>query len=136
MKPFIFGILSFIGDYKSKTWLGRVFYTARLGRVFHTPPVTSESDYLTRAASVAERLRVLFLNHSIISPLCLVWARAPLWPHVRQAKFCLGVCQFFFLGVYLPLIVNMECEKLLYLLVSWVHWTDIKMCQTFMLLES
>ena len=25
----------------------------------------------------------------IISPLCLVWVRAPLWPHVRQAKFCL-----------------------------------------------
>ena len=39
MKPFIFGILSFIGDYKSKTWLGRVFYKARLGRGFHTPPI-------------------------------------------------------------------------------------------------
>ena len=38
-------------------------------------------------------------NHSIISPLCLVWVRAPLWPHVRQAKFCLRVCQVFFLGV-------------------------------------
>ena len=41
----------------------------------------------------------LFLNHSIISPLCLVWLRAPLWPHVRQAKFCLRVCQVVFLGV-------------------------------------
>ena len=45
------------------------------------------------AAPVAERLRALSLNHSIISPLCLVWVRAPLWPHVRQAKFCLRVCQ-------------------------------------------
>ena len=51
------------------------------------------------AATVAERLRAPFLNHSIISPLCLVWVRAPLWPHVRQAKFCLRVCQVFFLGV-------------------------------------
>ena len=48
---------------------------------------------------VAERLRALFLNHSIISPLCLVWVRAPLWPHVRQAKFCLRMCQVVFLGV-------------------------------------
>ena len=36
------------------------------------------------------------LNHSIISPLCLVWVRAPLWAHVRQAKFCLRVCQVVF----------------------------------------
>ena len=48
-------------------------------------------------------LRTLFLNHSIISPLCLVWVRAPLSPYVRQAKFCLRVCQvvfsrFFFLN--------------------------------------
>ena len=49
--------------------------------------------------AVAERLRALFLNHSIISPLCLVWVRAPLWPHVRQAKFCLQVYQVVFLGV-------------------------------------
>ena len=34
---------------------------------------------------MAKRLRALFLNHSIISPLCLLWVRAPLWPHVRQA---------------------------------------------------
>ena len=27
------------------------------------------------AATVAERLRALFLNYSIISPLCLVWVR-------------------------------------------------------------
>ena len=47
--------------------------------------------FLFVAAPVAERLRALFLNHSIISPLCLVWVRAPLWPHVRQAKFCLRV---------------------------------------------
>ena len=42
-----------------------------------------------KAAPVAERLRALFLNHSIISPLCLVRVRAPLWSHVRQAKCCL-----------------------------------------------
>ena len=46
---------------------------------------------------MAERLRALFLNHSIILPLCLVWVRAPLWPHVIQAKFCLRVCQVVFL---------------------------------------
>ena len=40
----------------------------------------------------------LFLNHSIISLLYLVWVRAPHWPHVRQAKFCLRVCQVVFLG--------------------------------------
>ena len=51
------------------------------------------------AAPVAEQLRALFLNHSIISPLCLVWVRAPHCPHVRQAKFCLRVCYVVFLGV-------------------------------------
>ena len=49
-------------------------------------------------ALVAERLRALFLNHLIISPLYLVWVRAPLLSHVRQAKFCLRVCQMVFLG--------------------------------------
>ena len=73
-------------------------------------PVFGVSDNPTRsdtirhvqpqmAAPVAERFRALFLNHSIISPLCLVWVRAPLWPHVRQAKFCLRVCQVVFFGV-------------------------------------
>ena len=56
---------------------------------------------------MAERLRALFLYHSIISPLCLVLVRAPhwshvrqakFWSHVRQAKFCLRVCQVVFLG--------------------------------------
>ena len=31
-----------------------------------------------------------------ICPLCLVWVRAPCWHHVRQANFCLRVCQVFF----------------------------------------
>ena len=31
-----------------------------------------------------------------ICPLCLVWVRAPRWQHVRQANFCLRVCQVFF----------------------------------------
>ena len=53
----------------------------------------------TRASPVVERLGALSLNRSIISPLCLVRVRAPLWPHVRQAKFCLRVCQVVFLGV-------------------------------------
>ena len=44
----------------------------------------------------AERLRVLFLNFSIISPLCLVWVQTLHWSHVRQAKSCLWVCQVFF----------------------------------------
>ena len=54
------------------------------------------STFVCLAAPVAERLRALFLNHSIISPLCLVWVRALLWLHMRQAKFCVRVCQFFF----------------------------------------
>ena len=56
---------------------------------------------LKMVAPLAEQLRALFLNHSIISPLCLVWVPAPHWPHVRQAKFCLRVCQVFFLWVLL-----------------------------------
>ena len=50
---------------------------------------------------MAEWVRSLYfsaLNHSIISPLCLVLVRAPHWPHVRQAKFCLQVCQVVFPG--------------------------------------
>ena len=31
-----------------------------------------------------------------ICPLCLVWVRASRWQHVRQANFCLRVCQVFF----------------------------------------
>ena len=52
-------------------------------------------------APVAERLSLgaLFLNHLIISPLCLVWDRAPHWPHVRQTKFYLRVSQVVFHGV-------------------------------------
>ena len=53
------------------------------------------------AALVAEWVRSLnfsALNHSIISPLCLVYVRAPHWPHVRHAKFCLRMCQVFLPG--------------------------------------
>ena len=52
------------------------------------------------AVPVAERLRALFLNHSIISPLCPGVCSSPHWPHVRQAKFCLraGVSGVFFSG--------------------------------------
>ena len=53
-----------------------------------------ETDKIV-AAPVVEQLRALFLDHSIISPLCPKWVRAPLWPYVRQAKFCLRVCQVF-----------------------------------------
>ena len=52
-----------------------------------------------KAAPVAEWVRSLYfsaLNHSIISPLCLVKVRALHWPHVRQDKFCLRVCQVVF----------------------------------------
>ena len=54
---------------------------------------------------MAERLRArifdygTLLNHSIISPLCLVWVRAPHGAHVREAKFSLRVCLVFFLRV-------------------------------------
>ena len=64
--------------------------------------ITIEQQYcykINAATCVAERLRAPFLNHSFISPLCLVWVRAPLWPDVRQAKFCLRVYQEIFLGV-------------------------------------
>ena len=46
-------------------------------------------------------------TQNFLSPLCLVWVRSPLWPHVRQAKFCLRVCQVFILGVlpFSPLLL-------------------------------
>ena len=40
---------------------------------------------------MAERLRALFLNHSIISPLCLEWVRAPLWPSETSQVLLAGV---------------------------------------------
>ena len=43
---------------------------------------------------LAKLLQVLFLNHSIISP---VWVQAPHWPYVRQTMFCWWVCQVVFL---------------------------------------
>ena len=61
------------------------------------------NDYVSLNESL-EQLNILsfyqsvFLNKAI-SPLCLVWVRAPLWPLVRQAKFCLRVCNAVFLGV-------------------------------------
>ena len=39
------------------------------------------------------------LDHSIISPLWLVWVRAPHGSQVRQVKFYLRVCQVVFPGV-------------------------------------
>ena len=36
------------------------------------------------------------LNHSVISPLCLMRVSAPHGSHIRQAKFCLWVCHVFF----------------------------------------
>ena len=59
----------------------------------------SPLSFLGTTVSVDERLRALFFNHTIISLLCLVWVRAPQWPHVRQAKFCLRECQVVCLGV-------------------------------------
>ena len=43
------------------------------------------------AAPMAKRLRALFLKHSIISPLCLVWVRAPHWPHETSQVLLAGV---------------------------------------------
>ena len=40
---------------------------------------------------MAERLRALFLNHSIISLLCLVWVRALLWPRETSQFLLVGV---------------------------------------------
>ena len=55
----------------------------------------------TKTGAIRLRLPKVFLIktiHSIISPLCLVWVRAPHWPHVRQDKFCLRVCKVVFPG--------------------------------------
>ena len=41
-------------------------------------------------APVAERLRVLFLNHSIMSPLCLVWVRGPALATCETSKILLA----------------------------------------------
>ena len=40
---------------------------------------------------MAKRLRALFLYHSIISPLCLVWVRAPHWPRETSQVLLAGV---------------------------------------------
>ena len=53
--------------------------------------INIDKIYIYFAAPVAERLRALFLNHSIISPLCLVRVRDPHWPHVRQAYLLAGM---------------------------------------------
>ena len=45
---------------------------------------------------VAERIRALFLNHSIISHAVSGVGSSLHWPHMRQAKLCLRVCQVFF----------------------------------------
>ena len=53
---------------------------------------------------VAERLRVLFLDHSIISPLRLVGVRAPHWPREASQVLLAGVSGIFCLGspVFVP----------------------------------
>ena len=51
----------------------------------------NNKDIFCGAAPVAERLRALFLNHSIISPLCLVRVRAPLWPRETSQVLLVGV---------------------------------------------
>ena len=40
---------------------------------------------------MAERLRALFVNHSIISLLCLVWVRAPHWSRETSQVLLAGV---------------------------------------------
>ena len=46
---------------------------------------------MSLAAPVAERLRALFLNHSIISLLCLVLVQDPHWPHETSQVLLAGV---------------------------------------------
>ena len=47
-----------------------------------------------------------------------MWVRVPLWPHMRQAKFCLRVCQVFFsrgFPVFAHLLIgpsHMSCNNL------------------------
>ena len=50
-------------------------------------------------------LRALFLNHLIISPLCLVWVRALLWPRETSQVLLAGVPGGFSQGspVFAPL---------------------------------
>ena len=47
---------------------------------------------------MAERLRALFLNHSIISPLCLVWVQATLATCETSPALLAGVPGGFFWG--------------------------------------
>ena len=71
------------------------------GRKPRRPIFSQRGSNIVVAALVAEWVRSLYfsaLNHSIISPLCLVWVRAPHWPHLRQAKYFLRVCQVVFPG--------------------------------------
>ena len=57
---------------------------------------TLDDTHSTVAALVAERLRAPFLNHLIISPLCLVWVRAPLWPLETSQVLLAGVSGGFY----------------------------------------
>ena len=80
----------------TSTFISWLAGTDNVDRISWPPLMTKK---ITQASPVAEQLRALFHNHLIICPLCLVWVRDPQWPHVRQAKFCLRVCQAVFLGV-------------------------------------
>ena len=56
-----------------------------------TPMHGKISSKIFGVAPVAKPLRALFLYHSIISPLCLVCVRAPLWPREASQVLLAGV---------------------------------------------
>ena len=53
----------------------------------------------SKATPVAERLRALFLNHSIISPLCLVWGSSPTLATFETSQVLFAGVQVVFPGV-------------------------------------
>ena len=65
--------------YSHKQFISHII-TSNLFHIF------SQVIYFT-APPVAERL----IDHSIISPLCLVWVRAPLWPRETSQVLLAGV---------------------------------------------
>ena len=63
-----------------------------------TYTVLSNRHIILFSGPEVEQLRALFLNHSNISPLRLVWVRAPYCPHVNKPSSACGCVRCFFSG--------------------------------------
>ena len=71
---------------------------------------------------------IIALDHSIISPLWLVWVRAPHGSQVRQVKFYLRVCQVVFPGYsrFRPTFWLARLDMSEIILKGTLNWTKKK----------